>query len=311
MLYTSHSAGGNFDDANIVVQPLPSGERKIVRQRGYFGRYVRSGHLLYIYEGTLFAAPFSLDRLEIVGDAVPVVEDVASGPSGLGANGAAQFAASNTGIFLYQPGGGSVGRPMEWIHRSGHVELLRKSEAIWGSPRFAPDGERVAIQINAGAHSDVWVYEWLRDRLTRLTTDPGEAIRPIWTPNGRRIVYSSRRGERLIPNLYWRLSDGSSDEQRLTEGQHPQFPGSWHPSGRLLAFTERNPKTGGDLMLLPIEGDETTGWRPGTPAVFLSTPALEQEPAFSPDGRWLAYSATESGRSEVFVRAYPGPGGKW
>jgi Tol biopolymer transport system component len=83
---------------------------------------------------------------------------------------------------------------------------------------------------------------------------PISGIRPLWTPNGRRIVYSSRRGERLIANLYWRPSDGSGDEQRLTEGQNPQFPGSWHPSGTLLAFTERRPKTNGDLMLLPIEG---------------------------------------------------------
>jgi hypothetical protein len=89
------------------------------------------------------------------------------------------------------------------------------------------------------------------------------------------------------------------------------LPTSFHPSGKYLAFFDLSPQSGNDLMILPIEGDETAGWKPGKPSVFLGTPADEREPVFSPDGRWIAYQSNESGRSEVFVRPFPGPGGKW
>jgi serine/threonine-protein kinase len=311
VLYTSHSAGGDFDAANIVVQPLPAGERKVVVTGGYFGRYVQTGHLLYVRDGTLFAAPFNLDRLDVIGESVPVLEDIASAPTGTGANGAAQFAVSNTGTLVYLPSGSLVGRSIEWMDRSGRMETLRKSPATWANPRFAPDGQRLAMDIDDGAHSDVWVYEWARDTLTRLTVDPGEAERPIWTTDGSHIAYTSRRGERLRANLYWRPSDGTSDEQRLTESANNQFGGSWHPIEKLLAFTEITTKTRGDLMLLRLEGDDRSDWKEEKPTVFLATPAFEQDPIFSPDGGWVAYSSDESGRNEVYVRPFPGPGGKW
>jgi serine/threonine-protein kinase len=112
-------------------------------------------------------------------------------------------------------------------------------------------------------------------------------------------------------NLYWQRADGSGDVQRLTRSPYPQSPASFHPSAHVLAFQETRPQTGADLMLLPIHGDETRGWSPGIATVFLSTPASEQEPMFSPDGRWLAYQSNDTGQFEVYVRPYPGPGGTW
>src|SRR5439155_10740439 len=135
--------------------------------------------------------------------------------------------------------------------------------------------------------------------------------KPVWTPDGRRIVFVSSRDKSGLPNLYWQHADGTGEVQRLTESPHQQLPGSWHPSGKYLAFYETNPQTGNDIMILPMEGDEVSGWKPGTPTAFLNTPTDEQEPMFSPDGRWLAYQSNESGRPEVFVRPFPGPGGKW
>jgi serine/threonine-protein kinase len=155
----------------------------------------------------------------------------------------------------------------------------------------------------------VWIYEWARDTLTRLTFDPADDRKPVWTPDGKRIVFLSLHDK--VPNLYWQHADGTGEIQRLTESPNAQYPASYHPSGKYLAFNELNPQTKDDLMILPIDGDEASGWKPGKPVVFLNTPASEIEPVFSPDGRWIAYISNESGRPEVFVRPFPGPGGKW
>jgi serine/threonine-protein kinase len=188
---------------------------------------------------------------------------------------------------------------------------LRVTPANWSNPKFAPDGRRIAVDIDDGKQNDVWVYEWARDTLSRLTFDPADDRKPVWTPDGRRIVFSSQRDGKGVFNLFWQRADGTGEVQRLTESKNTQFAASWHPSGKFLAFYETNPSTGADLMILPMEGDESSGWKPGKPTVFLNTPFAESEPMFSPDGRWLAYQSTESGRSEIYVRPFPGPGGKW
>ena len=124
----------------------------------------------------------------------------------------------------------------------------------------------------------------------------------------RRIVFASDRGKGAL-NWYWQPVNGTTtDAQRLTQSINDQLPASWDPSGKLLAFTERNPATDYDVMILPVEGDDVSGWKAGTPRVFLNTPAAEREPMFSPDGKWLAYSSNETGRNEVYVRPFPGPG---
>ena len=115
----------------------------------------------------------------------------------------------------------------------------------------------------------------------------------------------------LTANLYWQRADGTGDAQRLTESRNAQQPSSWHPSGRFLAFEETTADTKVDVMILPMEGDEASGWKPGKPTVFLNGPYVEFDPMFSPDGRWLAYSSVESGHPEVYVRPFPGPGGRW
>ena len=156
---------------------------------------------------------------------------------------------------------------------------------------------------------DVWIYEWARDTLTRVTFDAATDEKPVWTPDGQRVVFRSNRDKTF--QLYWQRADGTGDVQRLTESPNPQTPTSWHPSGTFLAFSETRPQTGNDLMILPMAGDEASGWKPGTPTVFLGTPFNEFEPMFSPDGRWIAYHSFESGRFEVYVRPFPGPGNGW
>ena len=304
VLFTSH---GGTRDASLVAQPLPHGERKIVQRGGYHGRYLDSGHLVYIQEGTLFAAPFDLQRLETTGVPVPALEGVMSSPE----IGGAQFAFSRNGTLVYLAGHSvGPGAPIHWMDREGRTTLLRAAPANWRNPAFSPDGQRLAMQINDGKQDDVWVYDWERDVLTRVTFDPSDENVPAWTPDGRRITFNSSQagGKR---NLYWQRADGTGEAERLTESKHTQYSLGWHPSGRFLAFVEVNPKTISDLWVLPMEGDEASGFKPGTPTVFLSTPFNEFAPRFSPDGRWLGYTSNESGRLEVYVRPFPGPGGKW
>ncbi len=305
VLYTAHSSVGGYEDASLVIQAIPEGPRKVVYRGGYHGRYVPSGHLVFVHQGTLFAAPFDLAALEMTGAEVPAVEGLIASPTSAGA----QFGFSEDGTFVYVQGEAFTrSAPIHWLTRGGTTTLLRSEPAIWESLRFSPTGDRLAMAIHDGTQWDVWVYDLARDTVSRQTFDPAMERWPAWTPDGRRIVFASIRSG--TTNLYWRRSDGSSEVQRLTQSENGQYATSWHPDGRLLAFEEGRPDTGRDLMTLEVEGDEETGWKPGTPAVFLSTPFSEGSPMFSPDGRWLAYVSDESGQPEVYVRPFPGPGGK-
>jgi len=308
VLFTANT-GLNFEDATLVVQELPSGERKTVHRGGFHGRYLPSGHLVFIHEGTLFAMPFDLKRLEATGQPAPVIERVVSSP-GIGG---AQFSFSDTGALTYVGGSGAAPDvSIYWMGRDGKMESLRQTPAEYNYPAFSPDGKRLALQIREGSRSDIWVYDWQRDTLTRLTFGGDLNTRPSWTPDGRRITYAmSEKGG--PPNLYWKRADGSGGAERLSESKGAQYAGSWQPDGKVLAFFQSLPSssTGWDIYTITMEGDEKTGWKPGEPKPFLNSPAIEVYPAFSPDGRWLAYMSNESGAQEIFVRPFPGPGGKW
>jgi Tol biopolymer transport system component len=308
VLFTSHTSPTGWDDASVIVQAVPAGRRTIVQRGAYYGRYLPSGHILYLHETTLFAVPFDRDRLEVTGQAVPVLEGVAPNAT----SGGAQFAASNSGALLYLPGQGiNLNVPIQWMTRDGKTTPLRATPANWSDLAFAPNGQLLALSIFDGKQSDVFVYDWARDTLSRLTFDTTDDYSAAWTPDGRRIAFSSRRGDKATFNLWWQRADGTGDAQRLTDSKNVQLWPSWHPSSKFLAFTESNPQTLQDIMILPLAGDETSGWKPGKPTVFLNSPFGESQPAFSPDGRWLAYASNETGRPEVYVRPFPGPGNKW
>jgi serine/threonine-protein kinase len=306
VLFTADDRIGSYEDASLVVQQLPGGPRTVVHEGGYHGRYV-SGHLLYVNQGTLFAVPFDLERLAASGPARPVIEGVDADPF----SAAAQFALSDDGTLVYVPGqSGGRQAPIHWVDRQGAIQPLRALPGDYKNLRFSPDGRRLALDLRSGPDTEVWVYEWERDSLSRMTFDPAEDGDPVWTPDGRRIAYFSARGGRTW-NLWWQRTDGTGEAQRLTESSQVQCPTSWHPSGRFLAFYENSPGTSWDIWVLPMEGDEVSGWRPGKPTPFLKSPYYEGEAVFSPDGRWLAYHTDESGAFEVYVRPFPGPGGKW
>jgi serine/threonine-protein kinase len=263
---------------------------------------------VYLHEATLFAAPFDLDRLEVIGPSVPVLEGITGN---VGGTGGAQVSISDAGTLVYVPGQYlNFDAPIVWMDRTGKMSPLRGTPANWSNPQFSPDGRRLAVDILDKQQTDIWVYDWARDTLMRLTFDPAADEKPVWTPDGGRIVFRSQR-DGGTTDLYWQRADGTGGVQRLTENKVAQAPGSWHPNGKFLAFTQTNRETFDDVMILPMKGDEASGWKPGTPTAFLNSPFREREPMFSPDGRWLAYMSNETGRDEIYVRPFPGPGGKW
>jgi Tol biopolymer transport system component len=306
VLFTSHDDRGTSREGTIEIQPLAGGSRTIVHKGGLFGRYVNSGHLLFLRDGQLFAAMLDLSRLALAGPPTPVVGDVAHAMT----NGTAQFSVSDNGLLAYRRAR-NVERVLQWMNFAGQFESIRSVPAEYQEMRFSPDGTRALLVIAEGAQSDVWVYDLAGDRLSRLTFHPDNDWSAIWSPDGRFIAYGSWRADAGTFNLFVHRADGTGEPQRLTTSRNHQLPVEWHPSGRYLLYTEERRGTGSDLMALPLEPTPGGAWSPGTPGVLLGTPANELAGEFSPDGRWVAYTSDDSGRAEVYVQPFPGPGGRW
>jgi len=302
----------------VVAQRLPDGETKVVQPDGFFARYLPTGfgsptrsdrgggHLVYMSGSTMFAAPFDSETLEWLGVKVPVLDGVLSLPGPM----AAPVAVSNTGALVYVPGGSQRQlRQMVWLDRDGKVSPLPAVPAIFNDPRVSPDGRRIAVSIFAGASADVWIYEWARDAMSRLTFDLLNEQDPLWL-DASHVVYHLQTPGVQGRQMLSQPADGTGEAKRLVEGLST-IAMSWHPSGKLIAAHDSSRPTNPDLFILPLTGDARSGWRAGPPVTFLSTPFNESEPAFSPDGRWLAYQSNETGRFEVYVRSFPGPGGRW
>ena len=288
---------GNWTNAQVAVQSVVTGERRNLIQGGTQPRYAPSGHLVYAQGGNLMAVPFDPQRLAVTGAAVPVVEGVLQSPT----SGAAQYSFSATGSLVYVPGGVQATQSrLVWVSRNGAEQPLAAPAHAYQYPRLSPDGRRVAVGI-AEQETQVWLYDLSRETLTRLTFEGNVNSYPAWTPDGKRIAFqSNKEGPQ---NIFWQLADGSGGLERLTTSEYIQAPMSWSPDGQLLAFIEVNPTTGYDIWVLRLSD------RKAQP--FLRTPFNESAPRFSPDGRWLAYVSDESGRYEIYVQPYPGPGGKW
>jgi serine/threonine-protein kinase len=306
VLFTSHDDGSASREGTIEVQPLAGGPRTVVHKGGLYGRYVPSGHLLFVREGTLFAAAFDPSRLELTGRPVPVVDDVAHSLI----NGTAQFSTSDNGLLAYRRARNAE-RVVQWMDFAGQYQSIREQPAEYQEMRWSSDGQRALMVIGEGAQSDVWVYDLSGDRMTRLTFHPDNDWSAIWSPDGRHFAYGSWRADAGTFNLFVHRTDGTGEPQRMTTSRNSQLPVEWHPSGRYLLFSEERRGTGLDLMVLPLEPSASGEWQAGMPRVLLGTPANEAAGEFSPDGRWLAYTSDESGRTEVYVQPFPDPGGRW
>ncbi len=306
LLFTIGVGGGSFEQGLIALQSLEPGANKsskrILIAGGAFANYSPTGHLLYARGGTILSVPFDLDRLEVTGKPSPVLDGVMSHSN----RGMAQFAISAAGDLFYMPGAGAFDDAhLVWVDLKGNSTPLPAPLRPYRFPRLSPDSRQVVIEVVDAAHN-IWVYDTVRGTLTRLTFESGNHM-PQLSPDGKRVVFSSQR---LGPwNLYWKLIDGSGPDVRLTNSADRNQATSWSPDGKMLLLDEITADRRSDIRVLSLDGPRQSD---GTikPQVFLATPFSESGAQFSPDGRWVAYVSDESGRSEVYLRPFSGPGGK-
>ena len=285
----------SFDDARIEVLVLATGQRKILVRGGMNARYVSSGHLIYARAGSLLAVPFDLDRLEVTGSPTTVASDVVTEPT----SGFANFAVSRDGSLLYATGAPTTNNAaLMWVDRQGRGEAIGDSRRPFSELQLSPDGNRVAVEIDA-ANYDIWVYDLARNGMTRLTSGWDNAL-PAWSPDGMHVTFQSSRGTPGAYDLFWQRADGTGSAERLTiDTVSLQWPEAWSRDGRSLVFSRRE---AGAFNLWVWSAVERTARR----LLERSTGAR-----ISPDGHWIAYQSYQSGRSEVYVQAFPGPSRTW
>ena len=290
------AAIGNMENAQIAVLDLRTGTSKVLIRGGNHAQYVPTGHLVYGSQGTLRAAAFDLERLELTGTPTPVLAGVVMSPDG-----AADFAVSSDGSLAYVPGGtgGVVRQTIMSVDRQGQGSALPGVPPdAYRDVRTSADGGRLAV----ATESDVWTYDFNRAILSRLTTSPASDTRPLWTPDGQRIVFTSNRAG--YPELYWRSADGTgTDERVLTRAKDltDLRAEGWSPDGRQLLLVEVSSRLECAIEQMPVE-------RPSDLKVLLKNDFCNDRPTLSPDGHWIAYQSNLSGRFEIYVERYPALG---
>jgi Tol biopolymer transport system component len=285
----------------VYIASLDSTERTRVLERieGTNVLYAQ-GHLLFVRGTRLVAEPFDADRRVVTGEAVPVAEEIATSATPYG-----QFSASANGVLVYQTGASLSRTQLVWFDRAGQQTAVLGEPAVYGDVRLSPDGKRAVVSVADPARTtgDLWVFDVARGLRTRFTFDPADDSYPIWSPDGSRIVFSSNRKGPF--DLYEKASNGAGAEQLVLSDSVAKNAYSWSPDGRFIAYqSNAGTGSGNDVWVLPLGGDRK-------PFVVVQTPFNETRGVFSPDGHWLAHQSTESGRFEVYVVPFPGPGGKW
>jgi serine/threonine protein kinase len=294
-LYLARSA--QRENSAIYVGSLDSNDSKFLVNADSTPAYAPPGYLLFLRERTLMAQPFDAGKLQLTGEPFPIAEQVGFNS----ANGRGFFAVSENGVLVYRSNV-LADTQLTWFDRTGKQIARVGTAGQINGLALSPDDKRVAVvrlDTQTG-NSDLWVIDEARE--TRFTFDPANDASPVWSPDGNRIAFNSNRSG--VADLYLKSSSGAGNEELLFKSSNPKGPHDWSADGRFLLYGELDPKTNGDLWVLPLFGDQK-------PIPFLQTPFSESGGRFSPDGRWIAYSSNESGTFQVYVQSFPPSGGKW
>jgi len=286
--------GSDANTAGIYMGGLETAKRtRLVRdltRPGYAIGPAGEAYLVFLRQGTLLAQRLDAERAALTGETFPVAEKVA------------RYSVAGTGLLTYATSGEETSQ-LTWMDRAGAL-LENVGEPVAGRvhPALSAGEKQVVLGGLSGANFDIWVRDLVRGLATRFTFHPAAEIFPVWSPDGSRIVFSSNREGSF--DLYTKRTSGAGQEEPLLKTASNKAASSWSSDGRLLLYVELDPKTKQDLWVLPMEGERK-------PVVFLRTEFNEQDGAFSPDGKWIAYQSDESGRYEVYVQPYPATGAKW
>jgi Tol biopolymer transport system component len=281
--------GGAQD--GIAVTSLDSREKRLLIPHAWRAAYASPGFLLFLREEKLMVQPFDAAHSRLSGEPVPIAEKVDW-----------HFSAADNGVLAYRAGASDV-RQLRWFDRSGRELAKVGRPGDYLEPSLSPDGTRVAVGVGTWTPAgDVWLLELSRGSLSRLTSHPTDDITPVWSPDGKEIVFASNRNGQF--DLYRKDAGGTGAEELIFQSSADKFPSDWSRDGKYVLYYTVDPKTKADLWMVPMSGEHK-------PTPFLQTEFNETNALFSPDGRWVAYNSDESGTPETYVRPFPPAGGKW
>ena len=316
--YLFLAIAGQASENTIYVGDINSKERKLLFASESRALYAAPGYIFFNRGSTVFAQPFDANKLAFTGEPVRVADNVpsTSGNNNVSANlqnAAASFAVSQTGVLTYrigtvdgqaQPANANIPeRALIWFDRSGSRIGQVGGPAGYAGVDVSPDGKQIAVHVHDAAGGDSWFFDSAQGRMQRLTFDARQDnSAPLWSPDGLRIAFSSKRNGKW--GLYVKLVDGSGKEELITESELPKSPMSWSPDGKTFVYWVNDPQTRGDVWAVSVTGEKK-------PIPILNTPNNELHPQLSPDGQWIAYVSSETGRNEVYIKPFPEGPGKW
>jgi len=293
-LYVVVGRGGT---SKLMLRALDSEDSKLLLETPSRVQFVEPGYLLYVREDTLVAQRFDAARHALQGEAVPLSEGL-----GIDSVGLAHFTASEDGTLVYRAGQ-TRNRQLLWVDRGGKELDAVGDPAEWGDLWPSPDGRRLVVDLSErSTRPDLWIRDLIRGTTTRFTFDPASEIAPLWSPDGRRVVFSSNRSG--VFNLYEKDAAGTGEERELLTSENLALVSDWSRDGRFLLFYSQDKDTDWDVWALEMQGE-----RKAVPIV--KTKFAELRPGLSPDARYMVYQSDESGRAEIYVVDFPTPSSKW